>query len=102
MKNNREDKIQRQHSQEMAIRWIVASGEKATEENLKKWTDFFQKDIGPVEEDDPTDSWGQFCASCGSKMIHKKGVNEKTAKPWAGWFCTENPDHTPRWERNVT
>ena len=53
------------------------------------------------EEEDPTEAWGQFCGSCGSKMEHKKGVNAKTNKPWAGWFCTSDESHTPKWERNV-
>ena len=53
------------------------------------------------EEEDPTEAWGQYCGQCGSKMEHKKGVNSKTNKPWAGWFCTSDESHTPKWERNV-
>ena len=72
-------------------------------EDVKYWTDYFMADLDRPEdlEEDPTEAWGQFCGACGSKMEHKKGVNAKTNKPWAGWFCTSDDSHEPKWERNI-
>lgn len=109
MDKKRSFRIERQHQTEMALRAIDILNKPYKDasdlkDDIKAWTDYFISDLDrleDLEEEDPTTAWGQFCGKCGEKMIHKQGVNSKTNKPWAGWFCTKDESHEPRWERNV-
>lgn len=100
---DRSTRIERQHSQEMAIRYLALQnrldGETGINLDLVKQTiEWFVADLGPTEEEDATENWGHFCVTCGNKQEFKQSKNDK-GKEWQGYFCTKDPTHTPLWRK---
>jgi len=52
--DDRSNRIERQHSQEMALRAIAITKQVVSTQSLREWTDYFQRDIGrPPSSNEP-------------------------------------------------
>ncbi len=53
--DDRSDRIQRQHSQEMSLRYFAIAGKVPTTDELREMTSWFQRDIGHSPKAQPID-----------------------------------------------